>query len=70
MVWVVKAGKAVGDDLGRGSGGGFGGLLIGGLFCRGSLRFGGGSADCKIVLRWRGQRDLSGSDDEDLFKLV
>ena len=54
MVGVVKAGKAVGDDLGRGSGGGFGGLLIGGLFCRGSLRFCGGSADCKIVLRWKG----------------
>ena len=70
MIWVVKAGKAVGYYLSRGSGSGFGGLLVGDLFCRSSLRFGSGSADCKIVLGWKGQGGLSGSDNEDLFELV
>jgi hypothetical protein len=63
----VQAGQAVGDDLGCGSGGSFGGLLVGELFRCG---FGGGGSDCQIVLCLERQRRLGTSDDEDFLELV
>jgi hypothetical protein len=66
----VEAWEAVGDDLSCGSGGGFGGLLVGELLGGGGLGLGGCCPYGKIALGRKRQGWLSGGDDEDLFELV
>lgn len=66
----MEAGEAVGDDLSCGSGGGFGGLLVGELLGGSGLGLGRCCPYRKIVLGRERQGGLGGGDDEDLFELI